>query len=464
MKALTLQLDHDSSKPLYVQLYEYLRDGISSGDIAAGEKLPSLRSLSDTLGISITTSRLAYDQLLVEGYIESRQRSGYYAGSFSGAGGSREETGRQNVDTSDDDIFRDPEDVYIHDLSSFDFVKWKKCMSNVLTNFQDRLLSGADPQGEPALRHEIARYVYTSRGVSCSPDQIVIGAGSQTLMNHLAVIMRRLGIGHMSTEDPGYAPIQKIFSDFGFPITKIPVADDGIEIEKLPSNIRSAVYVSPSNQFPTGSVMPVNRRYQLLKWAEENDSLIIEDDYNSELRYFGQPVPALDSLDRHGSTVYLGSFSSTLFAAVRISYMILPKQLMNVFNEIKNDYDQTCSKTEQLTLALFMRDGYYARNIRKLRALCSRKLRTAADAFEKYSNGKIEPLNTKSGINITIRIKTDMSPEKLCSEARGLALQMVPVQDLSDSGSAVLVFYYNQIPEDRLSSEIEQVIKKWKIS
>ena len=185
------------------------------------------------------------------------------------------------------------ESPYKQDPSCFDFVKWKKCMARVLTDYSRLLLFESDPQGEPALQFEISKYVYHSRGVIANPDQIVICAGTQQLTTHLCRIMRRMNIGHVSTEDPGYLPVQNIFRDHGFSITRVAVEKDGIRIEKLPTNIPSAVYVSPSNQFPTGSVMPVGKRYQLLEWALENDSYILEDDYDSELRYFGKPVPAL---------------------------------------------------------------------------------------------------------------------------------------------------------------------------
>ena len=137
------------------------------------------------------------------------------------------------------------------------------------------LLFESDPQGEEVLRHEISRYLYSSRGVRCTPNQVVIAAGTQQLTNHLARIMRKMNISHVSTEDPGYTPLQNIFRDLGFTLTNIPVRSDGIEIEKLPANIPSAVYVSPSNQFPTGAVMPIGRRYLLLDWARKNDGIKI---------------------------------------------------------------------------------------------------------------------------------------------------------------------------------------------
>jgi GntR family transcriptional regulator/MocR family aminotransferase len=457
MKPISLELHNSSDKSLYIQLYDYLKDEITCGNMAAGEKLPSLRSVSKTLAISITTAEMAYNQLLVEGYIISRPQSGYYVAKLSVASAGVPSA----VETLDFDSYPFEEARYKYDLSSFDFVKWKKCMSRVLNEYSSLLLYESDPQGEKVLRFEISKYVYSSRGVICTPDQIVISAGTQQLTNHLSRIMRRMSINHVATEDPGYLPVQNIFRDHGFAITKIPVASDGIAIEKLPVNIPSAVYVSPSNQFPTGSVMPVGRRYQLLDWAWANNSIILEDDYDSELRYFGRPVPALQGLDKNSNVVYFGSFSSTLFPAIKISYMVLPKKMAEIFSQIKSDYDQTCSKEEQLTLAMFMEKGYYYTGIRRLRNLYAQKLQAALAAFGRYAAGFVTPLNTSSGINITLRVTTKKRPEELCSKAASISLHVAPVASLTDQDTAALIFYYNQIPLGEIDSSIREMIRIW---
>jgi GntR family transcriptional regulator/MocR family aminotransferase len=459
MKPISVELHNSSGKSLYIQLYDYLRNEIICGNMTEGEKLPSLRSISKTLGVSITTAEMAYNQLLVEGYVISRPQSGYYIAKLSINAAAESSDGQEVVDFDNYpfDMAR-----YKYDLSSFDFVKWKKCMSKVLNEYSQLLLFESDPQGEPVLRFEISKYVYSSRGVICKPDQVVISAGTQQLTNHLSRIMRRMSIDHVATEDPGYLPVQNIFRDHGFAITKIPVADDGIAIEKLPVNIPSAVYVSPSNQFPTGSVMPIGRRYQLLDWAWANNSIILEDDYDSELRYFGRPVPALQGLDKNSNVVYFGSFSSTLFPAIKISYMVLPQKMAEIFREIKDDYDQTCSKEEQLTLAMFMEKGYYYTGIRKLRNLYSQKLQAVLTTFNKYAGEFVTPLNTSSGINITLKVKTRVPPEELCSKARSLSLHVAPVASLTDQDTAALIFYYNQIPLDEIPSSIESMIKAWR--
>lgn len=462
MKPIILELNNNSSTPLYVQLYQSIKSDITTGAIKAGERLPSLRSLSQSLGISITTVQLAYNQLLVEGYTVSRPQSGYYVSQTFHAGpgfsSSADISIAKNFSEDKDDS------PYIHDSCCFDFNKWKKCSSAVFNQYADRLLYESDPQGEKILRSEISKYLYSSRGVKCSPKQIVIGAGTQQITGQLCRILDKLEISHVSLESPGYLPVQNMFRDNGFAISHIPVHKDGIDISRLPINISSAVYVSPSNQFPTGAVMPAGRRYQLLEWAKTNDSIIIEDDYDSELRYFGKPVPALQSLDSTDSVVYLGSFSSTLFPAIKISYMVLPPAIIGIFDQIRGRYTQTCSKAEQLTLALFMEKGFYNTGIKKLRNLYSQKLQASLLALSRYGHGKVKAVDTQSGINLILRIRSSKNAEELCSIAKSIGVHMVPVADISDQETSALIFYYNSIPLKEIDGIVKALMSLWELA
>ena len=462
MKPIMLELNNNSSTPLYVQLYQSIKSDITTGAIKAGERLPSLRSLSQSLGISITTVQLAYNQLLVEGYTVSRPQSGYYVSQTFHAGpgfsSSADISIAKNFSEDKDDS------PYIHDSCCFDFNKWKKCSSAVFNQYADRLLYESDPQGEKILRSEISKYLYSSRGVKCSPKQIVIGAGTQQITGQLCRILDKLEISHVSLESPGYLPVQNMFRDNGFAISHIPVHKDGIDISRLPVNISSAVYVSPSNQFPTGAVMSAGRRYQLLEWAKTNDSIIIEDDYDSELRYFGKPVPALQSLDSTDSVVYLGSFSSTLFPAIKISYMVLPPAIIGIFDQIRGRYTQTCSKAEQLTLALFMEKGFYNTGIKKLRNLYSQKLQASLLALSRYGHGKVKAVDTQSGINLILRIRSSKNAEELCSIAKSIGVHMVPVADISDQETSALIFYYNSIPLKEIDGIVKALMSLWELA
>lgn len=470
MKAIIPDFDHQSSIPYYLQLYNYIKNAILDGSIQPLEKLPSLRSLSKNLRLSLTTIEQAYSQLLVEGYIQSKPQSGYYVNPIStGMGSVRkglESDIPNGVQQSSLDLFAGTDSLGYFDVSCFDFIKWKKCMNKVLTEYAYLLLREGNPKGEEALRYEISKYVYQSRGVICTPEQIVIGAGTQQIMGQLCTLLTKTGLKHVALEEPGYLPVRNIFRDRDFAITYVPVGKEGISISRLPTNIRSAVYVSPSNQFPTGYVMPIGKRYDLLDWATSNNSIIIEDDYDSELRYFGKPIPSLQGLDNHQKVVYLGSFSSTLFPSIKISYMVLPPSLAEIFDEFRGDYTQTCSKAEQLTLAIYMSKGLYQTNIKKLRNLYSQKLQSSLSALNKYGGGMIRPLNSSSGVNMLISVKSLKPSTILCQEAKELGIDTLPIAtytDILSESSAALIFYYNQIPLRQIDTAIEKLVERWKM-
>ncbi len=464
MKAILPVLDENRKRPYYLQLYDYIKTAILKGDISEGERLPSLRSLSKSTGLSITTIEQSYNQLLVEGYIYSKAQSGYYVNNVLPASGNtvpikNEFSEHQLFEGLNGASFDAPSLKY--DPSCFDFNKWKKCMNKILTEYSHALFFESDPQGEPALRNEISRYLYMSRGVSCTPHQIIIGAGTQQLTNHLATILRKIGIEHVALESPGYMPVRNIFRDRGFAITDVAVTEKGLAIEKLPANIRTAAYTSPSNHLFTGAVMPVGRRYELIRWAEHNDSYIIEDDYDSELRYFGNPIPALKSLDDSDRTIYLGSFSSTLFAAVKISYMALPSKMADLFSSMAGDYSQTCSKLEQLTLAMFMESGNYRTHIKKLRKLYSQKLAAVTDILQRDASHLVELRGASSGMYLMLRLRRDNG---FMEKAAGGEMKKdadvlgIPVVVLEND---LLMFYYNHIPLEEIPQIMKKLIVAW---
>jgi len=459
MKAILPVLDETRKRPYYLQLYDYIKELILSGDITENEKLPSLRNLAKSTGLSITTIEQSYNQLLVEGYIYSKSQSGYYAGDVFSHSKRTVPVQREfltpQVSAVEKELgFEAPQ--FSYDPECFDFNKWKKCMNKIINEYSSALFFEGEPQGESVLRAEIARYLYMSRGVSCSPDQIIIGAGTQQITNQLSTILRKLGIEHVALENPGYQPVRNIFRDRGFAITSVNVADDGLMIEKLPANIRTAAYVSPSNHVFTGAVMPIGRRYELLNWAAENNSYIIEDDYDSELRYFGNPIPALKSLEGSDHVIYLGSFSSTLFAAVKISYMVLPQEMADVFASMANDYSQTCSKLEQLTLAVFMETGNYQTHIKKIRKLYAQKLTALTEAFTQEAKDFIELKSISSGLNVILRVNSLKSAEELKKDADSIG---IPSAILDND---CLLLYYNQLPLDEIPRLVKHLVCQWK--
>ena len=473
MKPITIELKRgNKTNPLYNQLYEYIRTEIISGNIKNGSKLPALRRLAKDLNLSITTVEFAYNQLSVEGYIESKPQSGFYVAKIPGPVMINKAQAGSNSKTHDSDIASEndtPEcdaskKKYITDPNAFDFKKWRKSLMRVIDEESNLLMQEGDPQGEEALRHEISKYVFNSRGVRCKPNQVVIGAGTQQLTSHIGRLLRHIGIHLVCTEDPGYQPVNKIFEDQGYILNKIPVSSQGIEIEKLPE-AKAAVYVCPNNQFPTGAVMPIASRYELLKWANLNDGLIIEDDYDSELRYFGRPISSLQGLEHYeenSHVLYLGSFSATLFPSVKISYMILPRQLANKLDFILEGYTQTCSKTEQLALAHFMESGYYYTNIKKLRNLCGRKLAACIKVIESYGRDLVIADRTESGLYVILSVKTDMSEKEMEAIAENMGILAYCSDDITPTkGMKSIIYYFSRLPENRIQDLTKKMIDSW---
>lgn len=473
MKPITIELKRgNKTNPLYNQLYEYIRTEIISGNIENGSKLPALRRLAKDLNLSITTVEFAYNQLSVEGYIESKPQSGFYVAKIPGPvminksqAGSKSKAHDLNIDSENDvPACEASKKKYITDPNAFDFKKWRKSLMRVIDEETNLLMQEGDPQGEEALRYEISKYVFNSRGVRCQPNQVVIGAGTQQLTSHIGRLLRHVGIHLVCTEDPGYQPVNKIFEDQGYILNKIPVSSQGIEIEKLPES-KAAVYVCPNNQFPTGAVMPIASRYELLKWANLNDGLIIEDDYDSELRYFGRPISSLQGLENYeenSHVLYLGSFSATLFPSVKISYMILPRQLANKLDFILEGYTQTCSKTEQLALAHFMESGYYYTNIKKLRNLCGRKLAACIKVIESYGRDLVMADRTESGLYVILSVKTDMSAKEMEVIAENMGILAYCSDDITPTkGMKSIIYYFSRLPENRIQDLTKKMIDSW---
>lgn len=473
MKPFTIEFKRGNRRnPLYIQLYEYIRTEIISGNIKNGSKLPALRRLAKDLNLSITTVEFAYNQLSVEGYIESKPQSGFYVAKIPGPvminkaqAGSKSKAHDLNIDSENDvPACEASKKKYITDPNAFDFKKWRKSLMRVIDEETNLLMQEGDPQGEEALRYEISKYVFNSRGVRCQPNQVVIGAGTQQLTSHIGRLLRHVGIHLVCTEDPGYQPVNKIFEDQGYILNKIPVSSQGIEIEKLPES-KAAVYVCPNNQFPTGAVMPIASRYELLKWTNLNDGLIIEDDYDSELRYFGRPISSLQGLENYeenSHVLYLGSFSATLFPSVKISYMILPRQLANKLDFILEGYTQTCSKTEQLALAHFMESGYYYTNIKKLRNLCGRKLAACIKVIESYGRDLVMADRTESGLYVILSVKTDMRAKEMEAIAENMGILAYCSDDITPTkGMKSIIYYFSRLPENRIQDLTKKMIDSW---
>ena len=459
-------IDPNSAEPLYLQLYQQLKNDIITQALPAESKLPSIRDLAQALTVSKTTVESAYQQLEMEGYIYARRKVGYFACDLSRSSWhhdapaplpemARPETSAIRYDFSNDSI----------DPDSFDFALWRKYVSQTLSADTSRFFDYGDPMGAYELRYELAKYLHQSRQVNCTPEQIIIGAGTQVLLNLLCGLIKQ-DYHSIGFEEPGFAYGRYVFQDQGFAITPIPLEEDGLSLTHLKASQLNLVYVSPSNQFPTGAVMPIQKRLALLEWIQNRDGLIIEDDYDSELRYFGRPIPSMQGLDGGHSVVYVGSFSKLLLPALRISYMVLPPKLMPVLQQKIAFYNQTASLVEQLTVAHFMADGQLHKQIRKTRKIYARKNQLLLEQLQKVMGDKIRILGKETGLHVLLEVLTDQDSQTLTRLAASIGISVTPLSDYtyeSQASSAypLVIMGYGGIHLEQIAPAVRMLNQVW---
>lgn len=357
-------LDPESKIPLYQQLYQAIREAIESGALSLGAKMPSIRQLPEELGVSRTTVEAAYQQLCVEGYLKSRPQRGYFVAAARRRGEEHpSKTAALPLPQQKVPVQYDFGTDRV-DMDSADITIWKRHIRDVL-NRPDVITSYGDPQGELSLRQALSSYAYRARGVRALPEQIVIGAGIQPL---LTILCGLLPEKQMAMDNTGFLQAERAFEDCAVKVVRIPSDGEGLSVEALTASGIPQVLVSPSSPTGQAAVMPPSRRFELLHWAESTGGLLIEDDYNGELRYTARPIPALQGSGAE-STVYLGSFSKLLLPSVRVSYMVLPVRLVEKYSLRARAYNQTASRIEQLALADYIREGQLERHLRRMRKL-----------------------------------------------------------------------------------------------
>lgn len=378
MYDMTIAFKSDGTKHLYEQIYEHIREEIKGGKLLSGERLPSTRALAEYLQVSRSTVDFAYEQLVSEGYIEAKPHRGFFVCMLE----EMPESGRQEaydgmererraVETEESAIAYDfsPNGL---DMSVFPYGVWKRITKNILTEGNEELFALGEPQGDYDLRQTISRYLHSARGVNCMPEQIVVGAGNDYL---LMILEKLLGEdAGIAMENPTYKRAFRIFQSFGYRIEIVGMDQNGMKAEELYGKQVKAAYVMPSHQYPCGVTMPIGRRMELLKWAgEEEERYLIEDDYDSEFRYKGKPIPSLQGADTGGNVIYVGTFSKAIAPAIRVSYMVLPPRLLKRYREECYFYSSTVSRIDQRILNEFIRDGYFERYLNKTRKIYREK-------------------------------------------------------------------------------------------
>lgn len=443
---LTYVFDN-SDTPLYEQVYKHIKSDIISGILSPGEKLPSKRSFARNNGISTITIQNAYDQLISEGYVFTVPKKGYYVANIN-------EMSRVPAGTSIKLDIKVPEKPakFRFDLSNnkinpdnFPFSIWAKLLRETMSERSRELMEVSPTGGIYDLRAAIADYLKSFRGMLVDPDQIVIGAGTEYLYGLLIQILGKKK--KYCIENPGYKKLAQIYKQYHIECGFADIDDSGISVDSLHKSGADIAHISPNHHFPTGITMPANRRYEVLAWAnEEAGRYIIEDDYDSEFRANGKPLPTLFSIDACEKVIYMNTFSKSLTPTIRISYMILPVHLANIFYSRLSFYSCTVSNFEQYTLASFIDRGYFEKHINRMRLYYIRQRKRLISCIENSSlKDKCEIIENKSGLHFLLRLRTDIPDEVLKEKMKesGIKIQSLSEFYLSDEGAKEHYFIIN---------------------
>jgi GntR family transcriptional regulator/MocR family aminotransferase len=376
---------------MYEQLYRYFVGEIHDGRMAQGEKLPSKRALCAHLGVSRSTVETAYGILAAEGYITAKPQSGFYISDFVSLDAAPKPA-QVDTQTRAQSALPKPRGEFDFSTSSVDtthfpYSSWAKLNKEVVYSSPE-LLQRGERQGDAALRNALAVFLSEYRGVNCDAEQIVVGAGMEYLTSLLLQIIPADAVFGM--EDPGYASIYHTILNTGRSLRFIPLDEGGMSISALERSDVSVAYITPSHQFPMGITMPAGRRSQLLRWAGEKDGrYIIEDDYDSEFRYNSRPVPAMQSMDKSGRVVYIGTFSRSLAPSIRIAYIVLPPELLRCYQRLFGYSLSTVSRYEQAVMARFLSEGFYTRYLRRVGNLYRQRRAELVAALEEIDGVSI---------------------------------------------------------------------------
>ena len=467
MYDMTIRLRTDSDKCLHQQIYEHIRQEIREGKLLAGERLPSTRSLAEYLQVARSTVDYAYDQLLSEGYIEAKPYKGYFVCRLEGIF-TMEQQEMTEPEVVRPDSQEDGTQVQVDfspygiDMTGFPFGVWKRITKNILNDSNSELFAQGEPQGDYDLRMTISRYLHSSRGVNCRPEQIIVGAGNDYLLLLLEKILgRHVGI---AMENPTYKRAYRIFQSFAYRIYTVDMDDKGMRADRLSGLPVRAAYVMPSHQYPTGAVMTIGRRAELLRWAEkEPDRYLIEDDYDSEFRYRGKPIPSLQSSDKRGKVIYIGTFSKAIAPAIRVSYMVLPESLLEVYRRDCSFYSCTVSRIDQRILNEFIRDGYFERHLNKMRMHYRAKhdlLLAELEPFKKAFTISGED----AGLHLLLTARGAVTEAQLLSAATEAGVKVYGMSENmveTDAPKATILLGFGSVSEPEMKEGLHRLQKAW---
>lgn len=465
MNAFCCKLDFKRKHPLYLQLYSLLVEEIRTDNLKVGERLPSKKALCAQLGISQSTVETAYDMLLAEGYIRSVPRSGYYVCQLE-----RLEPSECSPPPSitkakqSEQPYRFYFSTSAVDTSAFPYASWAKLHKEVMYQNPD-LLQRGDPQGDNCLRQSLCKFLREYRGVHCSPDQIVVGAGIEYLLDLVIQLLDQDAV--FALENPGYDTTYHIIRNNSRPVVDIPLDKDGMDVGALYQSNATVAYVTPSHQFPMGVTMPIGRRIQLLKWASGSpDRYIIEDDYDSEFRFNIRPIPAMQGLNLHSKVIYVGTFSRSIAPSIRVAYLVLPPALLNRYLKKFTFSSSTVSRFEQHTLCRFLDSGLFSRHLNRVGNLYKQRKDYVIEQLHRAFESKISIQGDNAGLHFLIQIKNGMEERELIQRASHQGVKINGLSryfrgDLDGCPPSTLVLGYAGLSQEELNQSVALLKDVW---
>ena len=463
------------SGPLFRQVYAGLRKAILSGVFKSGERLPATRELAQQLGISRTVVLLAYDQLLAEGFAAGRSGSGTYVsaavtpsrptisevsakvhvsrfGKAAAAAWSKMNVPSRRTPALPYDFAYGRSDV-----AAFPFAMWRRLLLKCARRVSASELDYGPAGGHIDLRAAICAHLRRSRAVNCDPSQIVVVNGSQQGLDLISRVLLQPG-DKVAIEDPGYQGTTEILRAAGARLLPVPVDDQGLDPGRLPAGAR-VVFVTPSHQFPSGAILPFARRLALLKWAARRDAVIVEDDYDGEFRYEGQALESLQGLDRDSRVIYVGTFSRTIFSALRIGYLVVPKGLVAAFCAGKWLSDRHTPSLEQATLAELISSGMYERYLRSVRRRNTARREVLLGAVNKYLRDRVQVGGAAAGAHVVMWPASRISEEALvaAAAARGVGVYPISPYYLKPPTRTAVLLGYSRVTENQILEGIRRL-------
>ena len=470
-----LHLDPAGKSPFYRQIYEQIKQDILSGLLPGGTRLTSTRTLAKDLQAGRNTVENAYTQLVLEGYVTAVPGSGYVVTPLrpelqTASPGPDDPGQEESLQSKGGGQYAYNFDYGTLGSWAFPYKTWRNLTSTVLAEAEEMhyrnpaLQDRGELQGDRELRLELSKHLYRRRGVNCSVDQIVICNGLQPALSSLLRLFPSQWRA-VALENPGYRRARTVFQNNGFRLCPIPVQEDGIDVAALAASPARAVFVTPSRQYPTGRVMSIQKRMALLQWAAKCRGMIIEDDYDSEYRYKGKPVPSLQSIDRQGRVVYLGSFSKVLSPGLRMGYMILPEGLLDTFRYAFAGYKCSVSWLEQKTLARFMAEGHMEKHIRKMCLVNKKKHDTLVEAITGAFGETVRIHGQDAGLHLLLEFPGGGTEAELVEKAAERGVKVYPGSSLWIEGAppphATILLGYGTLPDDEIHEAVALLREAW---